>query len=79
VTLCVAESEKLETPDVATTSCVYYRLRKPEYEAAEQKEICGRIEKHLGAGRDVFVYYKHEDTPEGALNAERLLEDFRSA
>jgi uncharacterized protein YecE (DUF72 family) len=73
VTLCVAESEKLETPDVATSSCVYYRLRKANYEAAEQKEICSRIEKHLGAGRDVFVYYKHEDTPEGALNAEKLL------
>jgi uncharacterized protein YecE (DUF72 family) len=73
VTLCVAESEKLETPDVATSGCVYYRLRKPNYEAAEQKEICGRIEKHLGADRDVFVYYKHEDTPEGALNAEKLL------
>jgi hypothetical protein len=27
----------------------------------------------LAAGRDVFVYYKHEDTPEGALNAEKLL------
>jgi uncharacterized protein YecE (DUF72 family) len=73
VTLCVAESEKLETPDVATSDCVYYRLRKAEYDAAEQKAICERIEKHLGAGRDVFVYYKHEDTPEGALNAEKLL------
>lgn len=75
VTLCVAESEKLETPDVATSECVYYRLRKANYEVAEQKEICGRIEKHLSAGRDVFVYYKHEDTPEGALNAEKLLKN----
>ena len=76
VTLCVAESEKLETPDVATSGCVYYRLRKAEYEAAEKKAICGRIEKHMSAGRDVFVYYKHEDTPEGALNAEKLLKSF---
>jgi uncharacterized protein YecE (DUF72 family) len=76
VTLCVAESEKLETPDVTTSNCVYYRLRKANYEVVEQKEICARLEKHLGAGRDVFVYYKHEDTPEGALNAEKLLEDF---
>jgi uncharacterized protein YecE (DUF72 family) len=75
-TLCIAESEKLETPDVATSSCVYYRLRKPEYSTAEQKEICARLEKHLGTGRVVFVYYKHEDTPEGALNAEKLLKEF---
>src|ERR1041385_7955427 len=70
-TLCLAESEKLETPDVATSNCVYYRLRKANYDAAEQKEICARLEKHLAADRDVFVYYKHEDTPEAALNAEK--------
>src|SRR3954470_62602 len=75
-TLCVAESEKLETPDVATSNCVYYRLRKPQYSPEEQKQICTKLEKHLGAGRDVFVYYKHEDTPEGALNAEKLLKEF---
>src|SRR5438105_7956297 len=57
-TLCIAESEKLETPDVATSGCVYYRMRKDKYSDAEQKEICGRIEKHLSAGRDVFVYFK---------------------
>ena len=73
VTLCVAESEKLETPDVATSECVYYRLRKPQYSEEEQKAICKRLETHLSVGRDVFVYYKHEDTPEGALNAEKLL------
>ena len=75
VTLCVAESEKLETPDVVTSECVYYRLRKPGYSEAEQKVICKRLETHLAADRDVFVYYKHEDTPEGALNAERLLKE----
>jgi uncharacterized protein YecE (DUF72 family) len=75
-TLCIAESEKLETPDVATSGCVYYRMRKEKYSAAEQKEICGRIEKHLSGGRDVFVYFKHEDTPEGAMYAEKLVKEF---
>src|SRR4051812_17206730 len=55
-TLCVAESEKVETPDVATSDCVYYRMRKGEYSPAEQKEIAKRIEKHIAAARDVFVY-----------------------
>ena len=31
VSLCVAESEKLEVPEVITADFVYYRLRKPEY------------------------------------------------
>ena len=28
-----------------------------------------RIQQHLAAGRDVFAYFKHEETPEGALYA----------
>jgi uncharacterized protein YecE (DUF72 family) len=75
-TLCIAESEKLETPDIATSDCVYYRLRKGEYSAAEQKEIAKRIDTHVVAGRDVYVYFKHEETPDGALYAERLLKEF---
>src|SRR5215471_7346835 len=31
VSLCVAESERLEVPQVITADFVYYRLRKPEY------------------------------------------------
>ena len=27
----------------------------------------------LAAGRDLYLMFKHEETPEGALNAERLL------
>jgi hypothetical protein len=28
---------------------------------------------------DAFVYFKHEDTPEGALHAEELLKSFVAA
>ena len=35
VSLCVAESEKLEVPEVITADFVYYRLRKPEYTAED--------------------------------------------
>ena len=31
-----------------------------------------RIGEHLGDGRDVFAYFKHEETPEGALYAVEL-------
>jgi uncharacterized protein YecE (DUF72 family) len=74
--ICVAESEKLETPDVVTADFAYYRLRKPEYSPAERKEIAKRIEGHAAAKRDVFLYFKHEETPDGALYAEELLEQF---
>ena len=72
VALCLAESEKLATPDVETSDFSYLRLRKEEYSAQERKEIGSRVSKLKGDG-DVFVYFKHEDTPEGALYAEQLL------
>jgi uncharacterized protein YecE (DUF72 family) len=71
--LCVAESEKLESPDVATADFCYYRLRKEEYSPKERKEIAQRVGKHLKEKRDVFVYFKHEETPEGALYAAELV------
>ena len=71
--LCLAESEKLEIPHVITAGFVYARLRKPEYSAEEQQEIAERSRQFLESGRDLYVFYKHEDTPEGALHAEELL------
>jgi uncharacterized protein YecE (DUF72 family) len=77
--LCVAESEKFETPDVVTADFCYYRMRKPEYSAQERKHISKRIEEHAAAGRDVLIYFKHEETPEGALIAEELLRQSQPA
>jgi uncharacterized protein YecE (DUF72 family) len=70
--LCNAESEKLETPDVQTGDFSYLRLRKEKYSPEERKELEERIARLNGRG-DVYVYFKHEDTPEGALHAESVL------
>ena len=71
--LCIAEAENLVVPDVATAVFCYYRFRMPDYAANEVAVIEKRIAEHRSAGRDVFAYFKHEDTPQGALNAEQLL------
>jgi uncharacterized protein YecE (DUF72 family) len=73
VSLCVAETEERTTPDVVTGAFVYYRFRKPSYSAEERRDMVSRIGAHLAAGRDVFAYFKHEETPEGALYAVDLL------
>jgi len=70
--LCNAESEKLETPDVQTADFAYLRLRKEEYSAKERNALEQRIAR-LGGNGDVYIYFKHEDTPEGALHAEQVL------
>jgi len=71
--LCVAETEERTTPDVVTGSFVYYRFRKPSYTDEERRGMVTRIGEHLAAGRNVFAYFKHEETPEGALYAVDLL------
>jgi uncharacterized protein YecE (DUF72 family) len=73
VSLCLAESEKLVVPEVITAPFVYARLRKDDYSAEERSEIAARVEQLLGTGRDVYVFFKHEETPAGALYAEALL------
>lgn len=74
ISLCVAESEKLEVPEVLTADFVYYRLRKPDYTDADLDSFAARARELLATGRDLYLFFKHEETPEGALNAERLLE-----
>ena len=73
VSLCVAESEKLEVPEVITADFVYYRLRKPEYTEADVAGMAARSKDLLASGRDLYLMFKHEESPEGALNAELLL------
>jgi uncharacterized protein YecE (DUF72 family) len=78
VALCEAESEKLETPSVATADFRYLRLRKKAYSPAARKALAKTVSDAARTG-DVFVYFKHEDTPEGALYAEVLLKDTKPA
>ncbi len=73
VALCLAESEKFEVPEVVTADFVYVRLRKEDYSSEERAEILQRVKRQLADGRDVYCFFKHEDTPAGARYAEELL------
>jgi uncharacterized protein YecE (DUF72 family) len=72
--LCIAESDDLRTPDVQcarTHAC--YRLRcSGGYSGAQIAQFAERFTA-LAPGRDVFIYFKHEDEPTGALDAIALL------
>jgi uncharacterized protein YecE (DUF72 family) len=73
ISLCVAESEKFEVPEVITADFVYYRLRKPDYTADDIESIAARAQGLLAQGKDLFLMFKHEETPDGALHAEEVL------
>jgi uncharacterized protein YecE (DUF72 family) len=68
VALCWAASEKLTTPQVATASFLYYRLRLPGYTQAQLTTLAEEL-KAQRRTREVYAFFKHEDEPEGALNA----------
>lgn len=72
VALCLAESSDIETPEVCTADFFYLRLRKESYSPKARKEIAEKVARLRRRG-DVYAYFKHEDTPEGALYAEDLL------
>jgi uncharacterized protein YecE (DUF72 family) len=74
--LCQAESENLVTPPVSTAGFSYLRLRYESYSVKARNEIAERVKKLVQSG-DVFTYFKHEETAEGALYAEGLLSSGR--
>ena len=74
VALCQAESDDLETPNVTTADFSYFRLRKKSYPAKSRDVIAKTVADRAEKG-DVFAYFKHEDTPEGALYAENSLRE----
>ena len=73
--LCLAESDKLAVPEVLTADFCYFRLRKGDYPAETRHDISSRISQLLASGRDAYVYFKHEEDPNGALWAEELLKE----
>jgi uncharacterized protein YecE (DUF72 family) len=70
--LVVADAEDLpETPLVPTTSWGYLRLRREKYTDAALKKWAKRIEAMKW--KDVFVFFKHEDSGTGPKLGRRLL------
>ncbi|MDB4967188.1 MAG: hypothetical protein JWN44_2877 [Myxococcales bacterium] len=68
--LCIAESEKLATPLVATASWGYLRLRREDYVKADIREWAERISAQKW--KRAFVYFKHEDEAKGPKYASLL-------
>ena len=77
-TLCLAETEKLDTPEVRTASYIYFRFRRPSYSPEDVKALAGRVERCLANGLEVYAFFKHEEDPRSPLNAVELLTNVRA-
>ena len=77
--LCIAESDDLTTPEVHTAAThTSFRLRRTG--AYTPEEIAAFVQRFLTLSRtrDVYIYFKHEDEPSGALNAVSFLQGIAS-
>jgi uncharacterized protein YecE (DUF72 family) len=72
VALCQAESADIETHPAVTADFSYLRLRKEKYSASARAEAARKITSLAKRG-DVFVYFKHIETPKNARYARDLL------
>jgi uncharacterized protein YecE (DUF72 family) len=69
--LCIADSEKMSTPVVATADYAYFRLRDEGYQQADIERWAGTI-RTLPDVKEAFVYFKHEEQGLGPDFAARL-------
>ena len=76
-TLCIAETEKLNTPEVRTASYIYFRFRQPSYSAGDLKKLVERVGRCVADGLETYAFFKHEEDPRSPHNAVEVLRSVR--
>jgi uncharacterized protein YecE (DUF72 family) len=76
-TLCVAETEKLATPEIRTASYIYFRFRQPSYSADDLKTLIDRVGRCVADGLETYAFFKHEEDPRSPHNAVEVLNSVR--
>jgi len=76
IALCIADSEKMSTPVVATASYTYFRLRDEGYQPSDIERWAATVRETSGS-RDAYVYFKHEEQGKGPAFAALLVAAMR--
>lgn len=73
--LCIADTEELTTPIIVTADFGYFRLRNPAYTKADIKRWAKAIDQQKPKSKDIYTYFKHEDSGVGPKFARQLLDE----
>ena len=73
IALCIADSEKRQTPTLTTADYAYFRLRDEGYQDADIERWAASAKESGARCSDVFVYFKHEDEGKGAAFGQHML------
>jgi uncharacterized protein YecE (DUF72 family) len=71
--LCIADSERMSTPIVATADYGYFRLRDEGYQADDIRRWAGVVREKRAVWPETFVYFKHEEQGKGPEFARQLI------
>jgi len=74
IALCIADTDKLATPTVATADYGYLRLRREDYNKIDIERWANFVREQQNAWRDVFVYFKHEESGIGPKLAIQMMD-----
>src|SRR6266446_3070987 len=74
VALCIADTENLATPNVVTADYGYLRLRREDYEKSDVERWAKFTPEQEVKWRNVFVYFKHEESGIGPKLAAQMIE-----
>jgi uncharacterized protein YecE (DUF72 family) len=72
--LCIADTEESSTPLEITAEHAYFRLRDEGYTPADLGRWARSIRERTAHCREVFVYFKHEESGSGPAFARIFLE-----
>jgi uncharacterized protein YecE (DUF72 family) len=73
ITLCIADTEALATPKKITADYGYFRLRREDYIKSDVERWAEFVRDHKSNWKDVFVYFKHEESGIGPKLAQQML------
>jgi uncharacterized protein YecE (DUF72 family) len=78
IALCIADTEKLATPAVATADYGYLRLRREDYTKNDVEAWAKFVREQETHWQDAFVYFKHEESGIGPKLAAEMMKILES-
>lgn len=74
IALCIADTEKLSTPQVTTADYGYLRLRREDYTPSDVESWTKFVRQQSANWKDSFVYFKHEEAGIGPKLAQQMMD-----
>ena len=74
IALCIADTETIATPKKISADYGYLRLRREDYQKIDIERWAKFVEEQKENWRDVFVYFKHEESGIGPKLATQMIE-----